>query len=148
MSSLIAFGGGRERYLASRPLAEDPGPQATVRMLAEIWMVTCNGRLERARRILLSRDWESLNDEIVGPMPASLTTARYRVVAGVGIAQPVTAPNHAGRIALIEPPESAQHLYILGRTRRVIEHYAAETGAWRIQARYSLRGYLPMDPGV
>lgn len=148
MSSLIGFGTARERHLACRPLAEDPGPHATVRALAEIWMVTCGGRLGRTRRILLSRDWESLDDEIVGPMPASLTTARYRVVAGVGTALPVTAPNHAGRVALTEPPDLAQHLYILGGARRVIEHYAAETDAWRIRARYSLRGYLPADRAV
>lgn len=66
----------------------------------------------------------------------------------MGIAQPVTAPNQAGRLALTEAPESTQHLYILGRVRRVIEHCAAETAAWRIQARYSLRGYLPTDRAV
>lgn len=145
MSSLIAFGTAGERHLACRGLATDPGPQATVRLLAEIWMVTCKGRLDRVRRILLRRDWEQLDDEIVGPMPASMTTAEYRVVAGVGIAQPVRAPNHADRVALADAPGTAQHLYVLPwpGARSSTTPPTGRGGGRRV--RYSLRRYLPPD---
>ena len=130
--SLIAFASRTNTTLAWREVLEDPGPEPTVAILAEILMVTCAGQIHRANRILMSSHWTRLDDETVGAYPASQTPPTASAVAGVGERdrRPEEVGRRAVRMLLTDRPTVTGYLYVLDPAQRAIELYSTENDTW------------------
>ncbi|MBR7830446.1 hypothetical protein KDK95_29365 [Actinospica sp. MGRD01-02] len=135
--SLIAFASRTRATLAWREVLEDPGPEPTIGVLAEILMATCAGQIHRANRILMSSHWTRLDDEMVGAYPASQTPLTAVAVAGVGERdrRAQDAGRGPARMLLTDRPTVTGYLYVLDPAPRAIDLYSAENGTWAARHR-------------